>query len=217
MEGSRLRKALELLRHHYGEPPVQRESGSWRSLVETVARGSVETDAGCEAAPLASAASVADCGIEELSEALVKIPRGKQKAPALKSLARWWLSRFGDTAESEWDGAIEELRQELLALRGVSLETADRLLLFVGRLPAYPVDRASIRIAARHGWLGTDSEYDEWQTFFVRGLDESVPELQRASLLIGRTGRDFCGPVPRCDKCPLQELLPPGGPYESGD
>ena len=48
-------------------------------------------------------------------------------------------------------------------------------------------------------------------------LEGRVTELQRASMLIARAGRDFCGPAPRCEQCPLRELLPPGGPYEPAD
>ncbi len=94
----------------------------------------------------------------------------------------------------------------------MSWELADRILLFAGALPVYPLDRASLRIAARHGWMDITAEYEEWQTFFAHGNRDGEIELAQLSLWMARIGREFCGSRTDCDACPLHSLLPARGP-----
>jgi endonuclease-3 related protein len=131
----------------------------------------------------------------------------------LHALAGWWLRDDDREQESSvaWDRPVETLRGELRDLPGVSLTLADRLLLLVGGMPAFPIDRPTIRIAGRHGWVDSNSDYDEWQTFFTRSANDCNASLAELHFWFGETGRDFCGIRPRCDQCPLRSLLPPSG------
>lgn len=214
MEPSRLKRAAELLRSHYGAPSSFGDPGRWNTLVNVIlARPNRSAPYDVLRSPL----STAEAGREELADALAPVPRGRQKAPVLKALAQWWLGRFGESDEAAWEGDLGRLREELLRIRGVSLELADRLLLFVGGRAVYPIDRATARIAARHGWIGPEAEYDEWQAYFVQGLSAAGIDARHFSTWMTRLGREHCGPSPRCDACPLRPLLPPGGPYTPGD
>ena len=218
MEPSRLREALGLLRRHYGEPADPGPVGRWRTLVRIVlehgATGEAKAglDTALQSELLLSPDLVVRAGRAELAEAMAGVQRARQKAPALQALAWWWLDRCGEGDAAEWEESTETLRAELLSIRGVSVELADRLLLFVVGRSVYPVDRASVRVTVRHGWLGPEAEYDEWQAQFVQGLDRESGDLQRISLWLRRIGQDFCGPAPRCEACPLRPLLPPAGP-----
>jgi endonuclease-3 related protein len=144
---------------------------------------------------------------------LGRVPRGRQKGPLLQAFAQWWKGRFGDELEPDWPADVEQLQQELRAIRGVSVEMADRLLLFVGRRPVFPVDRSAMRIACRHGWLDAAAEYEEWQSFFAQRNEDTDCDRRELSIWLAQIGRDFCGPQPRCEDCPLRSLLPPGGAY----
>ena len=105
---------------------------------------------------------------------------------------------------------LADWQAELRAVRGVSWELADRILLFAGRLPVYPLDRGSMRIAARHGWIDLTAEYDDWQAFFVHRDGEF--DLREVALWNTLVARGFCGRQPDCDHCPLRTCLPERGP-----
>lgn len=216
MSASNLQSATGLLRQYYGPQDQPGPPGRWDTLVKVVLWGAPtgKKPVDLDDSPLASPQETVQASVVTLADVLKSVPHGRRKAPALKLLAGWWILHFGNELESDWGGNLEVYRDELCRLRGVRVELADRILLFVGGRPTYPIDRAAIRITCRHGWLGLESEYDEWQSFFVQGLDRSIDGLREFSQWAGRVGKDFCGPAPKCDGCPLNPLLPAGGPYE---
>lgn len=220
---SNLQTAAERMRRHYGPPTLPTAETAWQLALKIVfdaAPGSRAEQAlgkSLEGSTLASACETARAPVATIAELLVKVPRGVQKAALVKALAAWWCRTFGDEPHPDWTGGVETYREELVRIRGLSPETADRLLLFVARLTAYPVDRASQRISVRHGWMEPQADYEEWQSFFLRGLEGSGMDPREFSLLAGRIGRDFCGPKPHCEECPLKPLLPERGPSEPED
>ena len=219
---SELQTASDLLRHHYGFLPPPGPPRSWQTLVAVVVgwtrakRSGDETDTLTDGSLISSPSETAETSDADLVEYLKKVGHAKRKAAILRHLACWWLRRFGNDCESgEWDAVgTETLRHELVAIPGVSLELADRLLLFVGDLSAYPVDRAVMRVACRHGWMDASVEYDEWQSFFVQRREQERSDLRHLALWMRRLGDDFCGRAPKCEECPLRTLLPESGPYE---
>ena len=193
----------------------------WHRLVEVI-RGSIRTGRTSKPVadlsyPLSSPQECADAHLEEIEEAFGKSSRGSNQAALLKKLAGWWMTSFGNELDAEWDGSTDRWRESLRSIRGVNHETADRLLLLVAEKPAWPVSRASIRIACRHGWIEPTAEYDEWQSLFVRGCDSNVDALRALSSRFDEIGRTHCGPKPKCEGCPLAPLLPSGGPREMFD
>lgn len=136
----------------------------------------------------------------------------------LQSLAKWWIQRIGRNAPPGiWSERQSSWQEELRRLSGVNWELADQILLFVGGVPVYPLDRGSMRIAARHGWVDTSAEYEEWQGLFIRVARDGGIDLAELSLGMARVGREFCGSAPKCEECPLRPLLPASGPMAIGD
>jgi endonuclease-3 related protein len=133
----------------------------------------------------------------------------------LQRIARWASERDFDQ-EAVANLSTEAIREAWRALNGVGPATADALLLFALGRPAYPVDRASYRILARHGWLDPSSDYDEARSV-LEGIAPDDPEaLAQLSLAFEKLGRDACKlAAPRCDRCPLKPLLPESGPVEA--
>lgn len=161
-----------------------------------------------------SPSQVAAMSTGQLIEALAQVPRGPQKAGVLKALANWWCSTFGDDADPAWTGALEDYRLELRKIRGLGPETVDRLLLFAARLPVIPIDRATLRVLVRHGWLDLPVEDESAQATLKGAFGTSIDEFQRAVTGFQDIGSKFCGREPACDACPLKPLLPPGGPID---
>ena len=211
---SRLAAADAPLRAAYGTPETFEASSSWtlflRVLLVGPAASSVEIP--LDSPPFMTPATLATMTAGQLVEQLAGIPRGPQKATLLRSVSEWWLSEFGDECSPEWSRGVEFYRESLRAIRGLGPATVDELLLFVARLPVFPLDRGTVRVAIRHGWLDLPLEDEEAQSFFVSGLRESEIDPRSFSQLLTRVAATHCGREPKGDGCPLQPLLPPNGP-----
>ncbi|HAB13852.1 MAG TPA: hypothetical protein DCE47_19405 [Planctomycetaceae bacterium] len=214
MSTQRLAEAIEKLRGSYGGPEAEfaaRPLRRWSTLVDVVAGEPKAKIPDSPRVPLDQPEPLLDLPVEALQEALKVTGRDQRRAGALQALANWWP---GDDADESWCEDHERRRMELTAIRGVGHELVDRILLLVLGLPAMPLSRAALRVGCRHGWSGLESEYDEWQHLFRRAAELADSTLPEAWWLINRVGRSHCGSRPRCDGCPLEPLLPEGGPYE---
>jgi endonuclease III related protein len=170
---------------------------------------------------------LAQADVLSIRDALLQaaIPASPQSVAPLSYLARWIVEHHGSRVDSLFnpDRSTDWLRGELAAIRGIGLATADAILLFALRRPSYPVDRATFRVLVRHDWLDPGALYDEARDLLVGQAsdDGEVPDGEAANRLIdvsrgmGQLGRRFCrAAAPRCDQCPLEPVLPEGGPRE---
>lgn len=164
---------------------------------------------------------LAEADPEELDEVLrsagLTLRRGTL-AP-LRKLARWVVDlHHGSLDElAGTGGAVStfELRDELRAVNGVGPASADAILLFALGRPVYPLDRASYRILARHGWIDPDASYEEAREVVERLAPDDPETLAELSAWFERLGRDHCrATVARCEKCPLKPFLPERGPID---
>ncbi len=217
-ELTRLANADAHLRAAYGSPELPESSSGWQRFVRTLLIGPVADPISeavreaLESSALACPQATSQTSTADLVELLAKVPRGSQKASLLRTTANWWLTTFGDTDEPDWSHGLDYYRESLRKIRGLGPATVDELLLFVARLDVFSLDRGTLRVAIRHGWLDLPVEDDESQAFFVRGLRDAAIDLREFSRLITRVAEAHCGREPRCDGCPLQPLLPPNGP-----
>ncbi|OYW15596.1 MAG: hypothetical protein B7Z55_14960 [Planctomycetales bacterium 12-60-4] len=159
-------------------------------------------------------ADVAAMSTGQLIEALEHVPRGPQKAGVWRALAQWWQATFGDDVDPAWTGSLEDYRLALRKIRGLGPEMVDRLLLFAAGLPVVPIDRATLRVLVRHGWLDLPVDDESAQATLLAAFGDSVSELQRSVLGFREIGARFCGRQPACDECPLKPLLPLEGPID---
>lgn len=178
---------------------TKKQTADWSWLEDTALRSAEETMA---------------CPRASLEAELESAGHAPNRAACLPALARWWQSRFGngDAPTDQWATFRDRWREELRRLKGVNWELADRILLHVGGASVMPLDRGTMRIAVRHGWIDPAAEYDEWQSYFIRGLHDANLNPGQFSLRMARVGAAYCGKVPKCDDCPLRLLLPAGGP-----
>jgi endonuclease-3 related protein len=107
---------------------------------------------------------------------------------------------------------LDELRGELLAVRGIGPETADDILLYACDKPVFVVDAYTRRMLHRHGHAPSDIGYADLQALFHRCLAADVSIFKEYHGLIVWVGKDFCKARPRCDGCPLKPLLKRGQP-----
>ena len=214
-----LEDAANLLARHYGPLAQSGPPGEWITLVRVVLerRRSVKNGrdwSWVDETALRTPAETAAQAVPLLMETLESEGYPATGAIALSGCAQWWLREIGDAdAISVFrQRPLESWQRALRAIRGVSWELADRILLAVAGLAVFPLGRGSLRIAARHGWMGLEDDYDEWQAFFVGSLRDRDLDLAQLAQWTERLSHDFCGPTPKCELCPLKGLLPANGP-----
>jgi len=131
------------------------------------------------------------------------------KAKRLKNLLEYLKESCGFNLPRLARRPLEELREELLAVKGVGPETADSILCYALGKPVFVVDAYTRRILARHGLTPDDISYEELREFFEDVLPQDVALYNDFHAQLVRVGSRFCKPGrPLCGECPLGALLP---------
>jgi endonuclease-3 related protein len=152
--------------------------------------------------------------LERLEELVQPAGYFRVKARRLHNLLEFLVEQYSGSLEAMFQTPLPELRASLLAVKGIGPETADSILLYAGGLPTFVVDAYTHRVLARHGWIGFDADYYQIQEHFESGLPRDAALFNEYHALLVEVGKRHCRKRPRCEGCPLAELLPAGGPQE---
>lgn len=128
--------------------------------------------ANLRAANALSVAGIRALPLDELEQLVRSSGYFRQKAARLKELVAFLDRSYGGSPELMLARPTAQLREELLAQKGVGPETADSILLYAGQHPIFVVDAYTRRVLERHRAIGGKATYDE-----VRELVEGA--LQR--------------------------------------
>lgn len=162
--------------------------------------------------------ALCDVPPEELEELIRPAGYFRIKARRLHNLLEFLVTRYDGSLEAMFSADRSRLRHELLAVDGIGPETADSILLYAGGVPVFVVDTYTHRVLARHGWIGFDADYHAIQDYFQSSLPDDPALYNEYHALLVRLGKEYCRKNnPRCQQCPLAELLPNGGPLEPDD
>jgi endonuclease-3 related protein len=96
----------------------------------------------------------------------------------------------------------QELREELLSLRGVGHETADVIMLYVAGKPSFVIDAYTKKLC---GCLGIQGSYAELQRLFEKSLPRDAPVYQHYHALIVDHGKRYCNKK-ACESCAVKKL-----------
>lgn len=144
---------------------------------------------------------------EALQEKIRPAGYFRQKAGRLRGLARWFVERFDGDIERMRAAGITQLREELLAIRGIGPETADSIVLYAAAKPTFVVDTYTARICMRHELIARDAGYDEIKDLFESALPHDTALFQDYHAQLVEVGKRFCRPTPICDGCPVPRAL----------
>lgn len=153
---------------------------------------------------------------EELEELIRPAGYFRLKASRLRNLINHLWERYDGMLERMFAIDVEELRAELLSVNGIGPETADSIILYAGNLPSFVVDTYTNRVLKRHGWIEPEAGYHAIKEFFEQELERDAELYNEYHALLVRVGHLHCRRVPKCDDCPLQCMLPEGGPVIPG-
>jgi endonuclease III related protein len=155
-------------------------------------------------------------GLSETELAELIRPAGyfRVKARRLRAFLDVLVHHCQADLKTLWRGSPQEARTRLLGIHGIGPETADSMLLYAGRIPSFVIDAYTARIFARHGWCCAKPTYSQLQHLAESALRRTPPAQQldlwqdyHAQLVM--VGKHYCRKSsPRCDRCPLEPLLP---------
>jgi endonuclease-3 related protein len=149
----------------------------------------------------------------ELEELIRPAGYYKVKARRLGNLLDFIAQNYEGSLEQMFSTSLSTLREELLGVNGIGPETADSILLYAGGLPSFVVDAYTARVLSRHGWIDSSADYHAIQEEFVRQLPEEPALFNEYHALLVELGKRHCKKAaPLCEGCPLEPLLPAGGP-----
>ncbi len=136
----------------------------------------------------------------------------RQKARTIRSFVDWLLARHGGSLHTLFAQPPQELRRQLLELRGLGPETTDAIILYAGKMPSFVADAYTRRILARHGLLPASAGYASAQTFLHRHLPAKAGFFNEFHALLVAAGKRYCKrKEPKCGDCPLAPFLPSAG------
>ncbi|MBG0775473.1 MAG: endonuclease III domain-containing protein [Desulfovibrionaceae bacterium] len=130
------------------------------------------------------------------------------KAARLRNFLRFLRRECGFDFSALAERETSDLREALLAVKGVGQETADSILLYALNKPVFVVDAYTRRLCNRHGLVAEEADYREVQELFMDCLEEDVNLFNEYHALIVRTAKEWCRKTrPRCSECPLEPFL----------
>ncbi|MCK8080755.1 endonuclease [Vibrio sp. 1CM24A] len=147
--------------------------------------------------------SVAQMDLDDLAQKIRSSGYYNQKAIKLKAVTEWFSKYRYDISEVR-EQDKDQLRKELLEVKGIGGETADAILVYAIGKPSFVIDAYARRIFTRNG-LDVPKSYEKF-----RALMESVIPLDTKRYgyyhgLLVEHGQQFCNPKPKCQDCPLND------------
>jgi len=122
--------------------------------------------------------------LDELEQLVRSSGYFRQKALRLKSFIAFLDENHRGSLDSMFATPTEQLRAELLALKGIGAETADSILLYSGHHPIFVVDAYTRRVLERHDAVAANAKYDEIRTLVENALqcEKPLPAIAPRSL-----------------------------------
>ncbi|MDR1480519.1 MAG: hypothetical protein LBJ00_16430 [Planctomycetaceae bacterium] len=161
--------------------------------------------------------AIADVDDKLLSNLIRSASFQAKKTKRLKNIADIFLSYGNGNINTFFSRDIDQVRQELLKVQGMSPGTVDNIILYAGKLPIYAVDIYTVRVFLRHEIVPANaSNADIQQLIHFELVPDEEPygadlfsTFQTFMIKIGRTCCNI--PQPDCSQCPLAVLLPATG------
>ncbi len=202
-----LEKIYHTLLSHYGDlqwgtatPPFEvmvgailTQNTAWTNVLKALER--FEGDLSPE--------RILDLPMEELQEIIRPAGFFRQKAQYLKAVTEWFMNYDCDIDLIK-SRPLAVLRSELLQVRGVGNETADSILLYGFRLPAFVVDAYTMRFFRRFP-IDAGKTYMDVKNYCERELPRDDELYGQLHALIVENCKEHCKKKMECKGCPLEE------------
>lgn len=152
-------------------------------------------------ADLLELGKMADANIDLLKELIRPVGFYNQKGIRLLDFARYVRQKHC-TIETMLAKPTQEVRQELLDIKGIGPETADSILLYAGGHLSFVIDAYTKRLA-RCLQIPEAEDYHALKDVFENNLPKDAQLYNEYHALIVRLGKVFCKTKPDCARCPV--------------
>jgi endonuclease III related protein len=152
---------------------------------------------------LLSAKALLDVPIELLAEVIRPAGFFNVKSIRLKDFVGWLFARYDGKLERMFSCDWQDLRQELLNVRGIGPETCDSILLYAGGKPSFVVDAYTKRLFSRLGIVTEKADYEEIRAVFMENLPQDMELFNQYHALIVQHCKEHCRKKPLCPGCEL--------------
>ena len=140
----------------------------------------------------------------------------RQKARTLRDFVDWLTQLHEGSLDRLFSLPLEDLRPQLLKLRGLGPETVDAIILYAAQRPVFVADAYTRRVLARHGFVTEAADYHSTQEFLHEHLPRDASLFNEYHALLVELGKKHCKrQTPQCAGCPLEEFLPGSGASRS--
>jgi endonuclease III-like uncharacterized protein len=135
--------------------------------------------------------------LDKLAQAIKPAGYYNQKAKKIKIFSDFFLFLKGKSPT----------REELLKLWGVGPETADSILLYAYKTPAFIIDTYTKRVFGHLGLIKETSAYDDLKNIFEKNLKKDLIIFQEYHALIVEHAKRYYNKIPYGINDPLIEII----------
>lgn len=128
------------------------------------------------------------------------------KAARLRHFLSFLVAENGGSIKRVFAGKLEDVRERLLAVKGIGPETADSMILYAAGMPIFVIDAYTKRIFSRLGFCAKDVSYHDIQGLFMKNVPSDAALYNEYHALLVMLGKHFCKPKPLCGACPLNKM-----------
>ena len=141
--------------------------------------------------------------VDRLAELIRPAGYFNVKSVRLKGFISWLFDNYDGLVERMCDAEWPELREELLAVKGIGPESADSILLYACAKPSFVVDAYTRRLLISLGLISGREGYDEIRALFMDNLPHDVALFNEFHALIVQHAKEHCRKKPRCAGCAI--------------
>ncbi len=128
------------------------------------------------------------------------------KTRRLKNVIKVIYEEYNTSIEYVREKDLYEVRERLLAIKGVGEETADSILLYALDKPIFVIDAYTRRFLTHHSLQNGKITYSSAQRFFMDNLPVDLYLFNEYHALIVALAQNYCFKVPKCGECPLKGI-----------
>lgn len=157
---------------------------------------------------LLSPAAIINAPSGEISRRIKATRFYNQKTTKLKEFCRFLSIKYGNSLDHLFskNKPADDLRKELLRIKGIGKETADSIVLYAGRKLSFVSDAYTQRFISRYGKFNGLNSYDEIRNFFMDRLPQDVYIYNEFHALIVHHCFLICKTNPLCETCAIRKV-----------
>ncbi len=138
-----------------------------------------------------------------LAEAIRPSGYYNQKTERLILFTRWF-GGYGYDVDRLKEKPKDDLRAELLKLKGIGPETADDMLVYALEKASFVIDAYTRRFFERLGY-DVPKKYESFQNMFESALEQDTVIYNHYHALIVEHAKRHCLKTPLCEGCPVRD------------